>query len=117
MALFVSKFDKLMKKKGYGTRKRRDNYKNKDQVRRCYKFKSKDHVVADYLYNSDNDEDEKKKDKKKKKEKKMAFQKKKKGGGYVVTWESTSKHRHQQQVHHLRHSIDMPHGKAYQGKI
>ena len=45
-------------------------------VRRCYKCKSKDHVVADCPYNSDNDEDEKKKhkkDKKEKKEKKMTF--------------------------------------------
>ncbi|XP_066347604.1 uncharacterized protein [Miscanthus floridulus] len=87
MALFVHKFDKLMKKKGYGARKRRDNYKNNDQVRRSYKFKSKDHVVADCPYNSDNDEDEKKK-KKEKKEKKMTFKKKKKGGSYVVTWDS-----------------------------
>ena len=67
----------------------------------------------------------------------MTFQKKKKGEGYVVTWDSdgssdsddssddgkkyikksTSKHRHQQQAHHVRHSIDKPHGKAYQGKI
>jgi hypothetical protein len=59
-------------------------------VRRCYKCKSKDHVVADCPYNSDNDEDEKKetKEKKGKKEKNMTFQKKKKGGGYVVTWDS-----------------------------
>jgi hypothetical protein len=80
MALFVRKFGKFMKKKGYNIRKRRDNYKNKDQVRRCYKYKSKDHIIADCPYNSDNDEDNKK-------EKKMAF-KKKKGGSYVVTWDS-----------------------------
>jgi len=30
MALFMSKFGKFMKKKGYGARKRRGNYKNKD---------------------------------------------------------------------------------------
>ena len=77
-----------MKNKGYGARKRRDH--NKEYVRRCYKCKSKDHVVADCPYNSDNDEDDKKKDKKEKekkekKEKKMTFTKKKKGGGYVVT--------------------------------
>jgi hypothetical protein len=85
MALFVHKFRKFMKKKGYGARKRRDS--NKEYVRRCYKCKSKDHIVADCLYNSDNDEDEKKEknEKKEKKEKKMTFQKKKKGGGYVVT--------------------------------
>jgi hypothetical protein len=60
-------------------------------VRRCYKCKSPNHVVAKCPYNSDNDEDEKKKHKKEKKEKKekkkMTFQKKK-GGGYVVTWDS-----------------------------
>ena len=59
-------------------------------MRRCYRCKSKDHVVANYPYNSDNDEDEKKKhkkdknekkEKKEKKEKRMTFQKKKKGGG------------------------------------
>jgi hypothetical protein len=37
LALFVGKF---MKKKGYGARKRRDNFKGKDIVRRCYKCKS-----------------------------------------------------------------------------
>jgi hypothetical protein len=90
MALFVRKFGKFMKKKGYGARKRRDS--NKEYVRRCYKCKSKDHIIPDCLYNSDNDEDEKKeknekkkKKEKKEKEKKMTFQKKKKGGGYVVT--------------------------------
>jgi hypothetical protein len=62
-------------------------------VRRRYKCKSKDHVIVDYPYNSDNDVDEKKKEKKerkekKEKEKKMTFQKKKKGGGYMVTWDS-----------------------------
>jgi hypothetical protein len=57
-------------KKDYSARKRRDN-KCKDYMRRCYKCKSKDHVVADCPYNSDNDEDEKKgkKEKKEKKEK------------------------------------------------
>ena len=92
MALFVHKFGKFMKKKGYGARKRRDNFKSKDYVRRCYKCKSSDHVAADCPYNSDNDEDENKKEKerkekKEKKEKKMTFQKKKKGGGNVVTWD------------------------------
>jgi hypothetical protein len=94
MALFICKMGKFMKKKGYGARKRRDH--NKEYVRRCYKCKSKDHIIADCPYNSDNDEDDKKKEKKerkekkekKEKEKKMTFQKKKKGGGYVVTWDS-----------------------------
>jgi hypothetical protein len=90
MALFVPKFGRFMKKKGYGVRKRRDNNKSKEYVRRCYNCKSPDHVVADCPYNSDNDEDEKKKQnkekkEKKEKEKKMTFQRKKKGGGHVVT--------------------------------
>ena len=67
MALLVRKIGKFMKKKGYGERKRRDH--NKEYVRRCYKCKSLNHVVADCPYNSDNDEDEKKKHKKDKKEK------------------------------------------------
>ena len=66
MALFVRKMGKFMKKKGYGARKRRDNFKSKDYVRRCYKYKSKDHVVADCTYNSDN---EKKKEKERKEKK------------------------------------------------
>jgi hypothetical protein len=70
MTLFVCKMDKFMKKKGYSARKRRDH--NKEYVRRCYKYKSPDHVVVDCPYNSDNDEDEKKKHKKVKKEK-MTF--------------------------------------------
>ena len=73
--------------------KKEKDLKSMDYMRRCCKCKSKDHVVADCPYNSDNDEDEKKKLKKDKKEKKekekrMTFQKKKKGGGYVVTWDS-----------------------------
>jgi hypothetical protein len=91
MTLFVRKTGKFMKKKGYGARKRRDH--KKEYVRRCYKCKSPDHIVAECPNNSDNDENEKKKkhkekeekkDKKKKKEKKkmmmiMTFQKKKEG--------------------------------------
>ena len=46
MALFVRKFGKFMKKKGYGARKRRDHTKKKEYVRRCYNCKSPDHVVA-----------------------------------------------------------------------
>ena len=136
MTLFVCKFGKFMKKKGYGARKRRDNNKSKDYVRRCYNCKSKDHVVADCPYNSDNDEDEKKKhkkDKKEKKEKRMTFQKKKKGGGYVVTWDSdgssdsdSSSDDDKKSIKRALASIaindklsifDMPYGKAYQGKI
>jgi hypothetical protein len=86
MALFVRKFRKFMKKKGYGARKERDDNNSKEYVRRYYNCKSPDHITADCPYNSDNDEDEKKQQKEKK-EKNMTFQKKK-GGGYVVTWDS-----------------------------
>ena len=71
MSLFVKNFGKFMKKKGYKARKRRDNFKNKDQVRRCFRCKSKDDILVDCPYNSDNEEDEKKE----KKEKKMSFKK------------------------------------------
>jgi hypothetical protein len=85
LALFVHKFGKIMKK-DYHTRKRRDHSKNKEYMRLCYKCKSPDHIVADYPYNSDNEENEKKKNKKEKeKKKKMTFKKEKKGGSYVVT--------------------------------
>jgi hypothetical protein len=69
MALFVCKMGKFMKKKDYGARQRRDNFKSKDYMRRCYKCKSKDYVIADCPYNSDNNEDEKKKEKKGRKRK------------------------------------------------
>jgi len=36
LALFVRKFGKMMKKKGYHTRKRRDHFNNKEYVRLCY---------------------------------------------------------------------------------
>ncbi|XP_066311075.1 protein PXR1-like [Miscanthus floridulus] len=91
LALFVRKFGKMKKKKGYGARKRRDHFKNKEYVRLCYKWKSPNLVVANYPYNSNNEDNEKKKnkkEKKEKKEKKMTFKKKKKGGSYVVTWDS-----------------------------
>ena len=53
-------------KKGYGARKRRDNNKSKEFVRRCYNCKGPYHVVADCPYNSDNDENKNKKEKKEK---------------------------------------------------
>jgi hypothetical protein len=91
MAFLVHKMGKFIKKKGYGVRKRRDH--NKEYVRRCYKCKSPNHIVADGPYNSGNDKDEKKKHKnvkkeKGEKEKKMTFIKKKMGSDYVVTWDS-----------------------------
>jgi division protein CdvB (Snf7/Vps24/ESCRT-III family) len=83
LALFVHKFGKMMKKKVYDTRKRRDHFKNKEYMRLCYKCKSPNHVVADCPYNSDNEDNEKKN-----KKEKMTFKKKKKGGSYVIMWDS-----------------------------
>ncbi|XP_066333937.1 uncharacterized protein [Miscanthus floridulus] len=68
LALFVRRFGKFMNKKGYGARKKRDQSKNKKFTRRCYKCRSKDHLIGDCPYNSDNDDDDKKKGKKEKKE-------------------------------------------------
>ena len=86
MALFVKRFDKFMMKKGYHARRKKLSSRNKDESRRCFKCGSKDHLVAQCPYNSENEDDDKK-DKKEKKEKKdkMTFKKKKKGGSYVVT--------------------------------
>jgi hypothetical protein len=93
MALFVKKFSKFMMKKGYRARRKRSSSRNKEEARRCFKCNSKDHLIADCPYNSDNDDDNKKskkKDMKEKKEKdKLTFKKnKKKGGSYVITWDS-----------------------------
>jgi hypothetical protein len=92
IALFVNRFGKFMVKKGYHARRKKSSSKNKEESRRCFKCGSKDHLVAQCPYNSDNDDDDKKskkKDKKEKKEKKdkMTF-KNKKDGSYVVTWDS-----------------------------
>jgi hypothetical protein len=57
---------KFMKKKSYGARKRRDH--NKEYVRRCYKCKSSDHIVADCPYNSDNVEDKRRSIRRRRKE-------------------------------------------------
>ena len=71
MALFVKKFGKFMMKKGYRARRKKSSSKNKEESRRCFKCGSKDHLIAQCLYNSDNDDDDKKskKDKKEKKDK------------------------------------------------
>ena len=61
--------------------------RNKEESRRCFKCESKDHLVAQCPYNSDNDDDNKK-NKKEKREKKDKMTFKKKGGSYVVTWDS-----------------------------
>jgi hypothetical protein len=95
MALFVKRFGKFMVKKGYRGRRKKSSSKNKEESRKCFKCGSKDHLVAQCPYNSDNDNDDdkksKKKDKKEKKEKKDKMtikKKKKKGRSYVVTWDS-----------------------------
>jgi hypothetical protein len=93
MALFFKRFGKFMMKKGYHARRKNPSSKNKDESRRCFNCGSKDHLVAQCPYNSDNHDDNKKNKKKDKKEKKgkkdkLIFKKKKKGGSYVVTWDS-----------------------------
>ena len=57
MALFIRKFGKFMKKKGYGARKRRDNFNGKNRVRRCYNCKTKYHLMADCPYDTNSDSD------------------------------------------------------------
>jgi hypothetical protein len=88
MVLFVKRFNKFMVKKVYQARRKKSSSRNKDEARRCFKCGSKDHLVAQCPYNSENEDDDKK-DKKDKKEKrdKMTFKKKKKDGSYVVTWD------------------------------
>jgi hypothetical protein len=94
MALLVHKMGRIMKKKEYGTRKRRDTLKTKVL---CYNCNSLDHIVVDCpyedkrFYNGDLKLEKNKKDKKekeKKAKKSFTFNKTKKGGGYVVTWDS-----------------------------
>ena len=89
MALFVKRFEKFMVKKCYHARRKKSSSKNNEESRRCFNCGSKDHLVAQCPYNSDNDDDNKKskkKDKKEKKEKKDKITiKKKKGGSYMVT--------------------------------
>jgi hypothetical protein len=69
MALFVKRFDKFMVKKGYRARRKKSSSKNKKESRRCFKCGSKDYLIAQCLYNSDNNDDDKKSKKKDKKEK------------------------------------------------
>jgi hypothetical protein len=70
MALFVKRFGKFMVKKGYRARRKKSSSKNKEESRRCFKCGSKDHLVAQCPYNSDNADDDKKSKKKDKKGKK-----------------------------------------------
>jgi hypothetical protein len=68
MTLFVKKFGKFMVK-DYHARRKKSSSKNKEESKRCFKCGSKDHLVVQCPYNSDNDDDKKskKKDKKEKK--------------------------------------------------
>lgn len=80
-----------MKKKGYGQGKKKFISKNKQEPRRFFKCKSKDHFIADCPFNSDNDnesDDDKKSKKKKEKKEKNLNIKKKKGQSYCITWDS-----------------------------
>jgi nucleolar protein 6 len=89
MVLFAKKFGKFMMKKGFHARRKKSSSKYKKEGRRCFNCGSKDHLVAQCPYNSEQSDDDKKSKKKEKKEKKAKKEKKgKKGGSYVVTWDS-----------------------------
>jgi hypothetical protein len=75
IALFVKRFGKFMVKKGYPARRKKSSSMSKDESRRCFKCGSKDYLVTQCPYNSDNDDDYKKNKKKEKKDK-MAIKKK-----------------------------------------
>jgi hypothetical protein len=64
MALFVKQFGKFMKKKGYRTRIKKTSSKKNEHSMKCFRCHSKDHLIAKYPYDSD-DEDAIKKEKKK----------------------------------------------------
>jgi hypothetical protein len=64
MALFVKRFGKFIVKKGHRARRKKLLSKSKDEARRCFKRNSKDHLIVECPYNSDNDDDNKKSKKK-----------------------------------------------------
>ena len=67
MALFVKRFDKFRVKMGYRARRKKSSSKSKDEARRCFKCGSKDHLISQCPYNTENEDDDnkgKKKDKK-----------------------------------------------------
>lgn len=57
MTLFVRRFGKCLKKKGYVCRRSRSSLKRKEEVR-CYKCGSQDHLIADGPKNDDNEKKE-----------------------------------------------------------
>jgi hypothetical protein len=74
MALLVKRFGKFIVKKGYCARRKKSSSKIKDETRRFFKYGSKDHLIAQCPYNSENEDDDKKgkkKDKEKKEKKKQ----------------------------------------------
>jgi hypothetical protein len=87
MALLVKRFGKFIVKKGYCARRKKSSSKIKDETRRLFKCGSKDHLIDQCPYNSENEDDDKKgkkKDKKEKKEEKNKMTFKKKGGLYMA---------------------------------
>jgi hypothetical protein len=63
MALFVKRFGKFMVKKGYRASRKKSSSKDKEVSRRCFKCGSKNHLVAQCPYNSDNNDNKKSKKK------------------------------------------------------
>jgi hypothetical protein len=70
IALFVKRFGKFMVKKGYRAIRKKSSSKNKEESRRCFKYGSMDHHVAQCPYNSDNDDDDKKRRRRKRRKRK-----------------------------------------------
>ena len=79
-----------MVKKGYRARRKKSSSKNKKESRRCFKCGSKDHLVVQCPYNSDNDDDDKKRKKKDKNDKKEKKDEKKDEKKKSMTFKATS---------------------------
>jgi hypothetical protein len=78
-----------MKKKGFHARRRKNSSKKNEHIMRCFRCHSKDHLIAKYPYDSD-DEDAIKMERKKqkKKQEKNESSHKKKNDSHVATWDS-----------------------------
>jgi hypothetical protein len=81
MALFVKQFGKFIKKKGYRARRRKNSSKKNEHTMRFFRCHSKDHLIAKYPYDSD-DEDAIKKERKKQEKKESSH---KKNDSHVAT--------------------------------
>jgi hypothetical protein len=78
-----------MKKKGYRARRRKNLSKKNEHTMRCFKCYSKDHLIAKYPYDSDDEDAIKKvRKKQKKKQEKKESSHKKKNDSHVATWDS-----------------------------